>query len=56
MRTQKEYQTLLKNHQKEVKTRHKNKEAEQKRLERQIAREIKMKAIREKKFEEELLN
>lgn len=56
MRTKKEYETLLRQHHHELKTKTKNREAEARRLERQIARELKMKEIREKKFEEELRN
>ena len=56
MRQKKEYETLLKQHGQEKKIRNKHKEAEQIRLEKQIQRELKLKQIREKKFEEELIN
>lgn len=55
-RQKKEYETLLKQYNHELKARNKGKEAEQKRLEKQIARELKQKQIRERKFEEELIN
>lgn len=55
-RQKKEYETLLKQYNHEMKARSKGKEAEQKRLEKQLAREIKQKHIRERKFEEELIN
>lgn len=55
-RQKKEYEALLKRYGHEQKARTKGKDAEQKRIERQIAREMKLKNIREKKFEEELIN
>lgn len=55
-RQKKEYETLLKAYNHEQKARNKGKEAEQKRIERQIQREMKLKSIREKKFEEDLIN
>ena len=56
MRQKKEYETLLKQHAQEQKAKNRNKEAEHKRLEKQIQREMRLKQIREKKFEEELIN
>ena len=56
MRQKKEYETLLKAHKQEQKAKNKGKAAEHERLERQIQREMKLKQIREKKFEEELIN
>ena len=55
-RQKKEYETLLKQYSHEQKARHRGREAEQRRIEKQIAREMKLKQIREKKFEEELIN
>jgi len=46
----------LKRYGHEQKVRNKGKDAEQKRIEKQIAREMKLKSIREKKFEEDLIN
>ena len=56
LRQKKEYETLLKQHDQEKRAKNKSKEAQQARLERQIQREMKLKQIREKKFEEELIN
>ncbi len=55
-RQKREYEALLKQYSHETKARNKGREQEQKRIERQIAREMKLKQIREKKFEEELMN
>ena len=55
-RQKKEYEALLKQYGHEKKARNRGKEQEQRRIERQIAREMKLKTIREKKFEEELIN
>jgi len=55
-RQKKEYETLLKQYSHEQKARHRGREAEQRRIEKQIAREMRLKQIREKKFEEELIN
>ena len=56
LRQKKEYETLLKQHEQEKRAKNKSKEAQQARLERQIQREVRLKQIREKKFEEELIN
>lgn len=56
MRQKKEYETLLRAYDHEKKAKTHNKEREQKKAERQMAREMKLKQIREKKFEEELIN
>ena len=56
IRQKREYEALLKQHNQEVKARNKTREAEQRRTERKIAREVKLNEIREKKFEEELIN
>jgi hypothetical protein len=56
LRQKKEYETLLKAYNLEQKSRTRTKELEQRRLEKQLQRELKLKQIREKKFEEELLN
>ena len=55
-RQKREYETLLRQYSHDQKTRYKGREAEQRRIEKQIAREMKLKQIREKKFEEELIN
>ena len=55
-RQKREYETLVKQYSHEQRAKHKGKELEQKRIERQIQREMKLKQIREKKFEEELIN
>lgn len=55
-RQKREYEALLKQYSHETKARHKGREQEQRRIEKQIAREMKLKTIKEKKFEEELIN
>ena len=55
-RQKREYETLLRQYSHEQKARTRGREAEQRRIEKQIAREMKQKQIREKKFEEELIN
>lgn len=47
---------MLKAHENELKIKNRNKDFEQRRIERQEARENKLKQIRQKKFEEDLIN
>lgn len=47
---------MLKAHENEQKIKNRNKDFEQRRVERQEARESKLKQIRQKKFEEDLIN
>ncbi len=56
MKQKQEYETLLRANMHEKQSKAKLKEFEQARVEKQVQREIKLTKIREKKFEEELIN
>lgn len=56
MRQIKEYENLKKLHSHEMKSKSKGKQSQQQKQLRQMARDIKMKEIKEKQFEQELIN